>query len=212
MKNLEYYLSLKYPIELIETQEDFVASHPDLPGCHSFGDTVQGALEGLAEVRALWLEGYYKAHGEAPEPRDEDDYSGKFVVRVPKWLHRALERFAKKQEISLNQLVVSVLAKGVTEAQVESFAQRLGETVERIQAALATRAETMPVFSASVQMDKAPEYVVESFAVSQRFLEQSALRVRSLQGAVITRDEDVLELVSAKFSNRFDTKIRPFIK
>ena len=36
--------------------------------------------------------------------------SGKFVVRLPKSLHAALEREAKREGVSLNQLVVAKLA------------------------------------------------------------------------------------------------------
>jgi antitoxin HicB len=36
--------------------------------------------------------------------------SGKFVVRVPKTLHFALEREAAQEGVSLNQLVVAKLA------------------------------------------------------------------------------------------------------
>src|SRR5208283_4728456 len=115
MKTLDHYKALKYPIELLETDEGVVVSHPDLPGCHSFGDTVPDALKNLEEVRDLWLEGHFKTYGAAPEPRDEDDYSGKFILRVPKWLHRQLEKTAKREGVSLNQLVVSLLSKGVTD-------------------------------------------------------------------------------------------------
>jgi antitoxin HicB len=114
MKDLSYYQKLKYPIELVETDSGFVASHPDLPGCASFGDTIPEAVESLNEVRELWLEGQVEAHGSAPEPRAPEDYSGRFVVRLPKWLHRVLDSESRRQACSLNNLVVSVLSFGVS--------------------------------------------------------------------------------------------------
>ncbi|SRR5258708_6356189 len=112
MKDLKYYLGLKYPVELVETDSGFVVSHPDLPGCASFGDTVVDALNSLDEVRRLWLEGQVEANGVAPEPRVPENYSGKFVVRLPKWLHRMLENESSRQACSLNTLVVSLLSLG----------------------------------------------------------------------------------------------------
>jgi antitoxin HicB len=113
MKDLNYYLGLKYPVELVETDSGFVVSNPDLPGCASFGDTVPEALESLAEVRELWLRGQVEVHGVAPEPRTPEEYSGRFVIRLPKWLHRVLDSEAERQACSLNCLVVSLLSLGI---------------------------------------------------------------------------------------------------
>lgn len=44
-----------------------------------------------------------------PEVR-ETDYSGKFLVRVPKSLHRELSATAKTEGVSLNQYLLSVLS------------------------------------------------------------------------------------------------------
>ncbi len=49
---------------------------------------------------------------EMPEPKNEDetDYSGKFIVRMPKSLHRSLAERAEAEGVSLNQFVVSLLS------------------------------------------------------------------------------------------------------
>jgi hypothetical protein len=46
-----------------------------------------------------------------PSPRTDDDYSGKFVVRVGRSLHRDLVRIALIEGMSLNALVSTVLAR-----------------------------------------------------------------------------------------------------
>ena len=113
MKDINYYLQLKYPAEIVETEDGYVASNPDLPGCASFGDTPGEALDSLKEVRELWLEGQFDSNGVAPEPRQPEEFSGRFVVRIPKWLHRHLERESRQQACSLNTLVVSMLSAAV---------------------------------------------------------------------------------------------------
>ncbi len=42
-----------------------------------------------------------------------DEYSGKFNVRVPQRVHRALERAARDEGVSLNLFVASTLAEAV---------------------------------------------------------------------------------------------------
>lgn len=109
-KDLRYYLSLDYPVELVRDEETYVASHPDLPGCISMGTTPNEAVDSLAGVRTLWLEGQLASESSIPEPSKPDRYSGKFVLRVPKLLHRMAEHRARLEGISLNTYITSVLA------------------------------------------------------------------------------------------------------
>jgi antitoxin HicB len=120
-KPLDYYLSLKYPITIITSEEGgFVAEIEDLPGCFSQGETVEEALEMIEEARQLWLESAYEDGLDIPLPRDESQYSGKFNVRVPKSLHRKLDRLAVREGVSLNQYIVSALSHSVGMEEVKA--------------------------------------------------------------------------------------------
>lgn len=107
---LDHYLSLQYRIELVEDEGAWVASNPDLPGCTSFGPDPGAAVKNLAEVRRLWLEGQIESGNKIPEPSDDDRYSGKFVLRIPKSMHRLAEIRARHEGVSLNALVTNILA------------------------------------------------------------------------------------------------------
>jgi predicted HicB family RNase H-like nuclease len=48
-----------------------------------------------------------------PLPRDMEEHSGKFMLRIPRSLHRNLARAAKREGVSLNQYVTTLLAAGV---------------------------------------------------------------------------------------------------
>ena len=111
MKNLEYYLSLPYSIELTPDEEGFVATIPDLPGCMSSGLTPLEAIDGLNDAKELWIAGRLEKNQPIPEPTQIDDYSGKFVLRIPRSLHKSLDYEAKKQGISLNQYLVYLLSE-----------------------------------------------------------------------------------------------------
>lgn len=110
-EKLQYYLNLSYPIEVIEDEDAIVVSIPDLPGCNAFGDNVADALQSLKETKELWLKGRLDSGQPIPEPSTAEEYSGKFVLRIPKILHRALDREARRQGISLNQYVLYLLAE-----------------------------------------------------------------------------------------------------
>lgn len=110
-EKLQFYLNLSYPIEIVEDEGAIVASIPDLPGCSTFGENIDDALLSLRETKELWLKGRIDSQQPIPEPSTAEEYSGKFVVRIPKVLHRALDREARKQGISLNQYVLYLLAE-----------------------------------------------------------------------------------------------------
>ena len=47
MKDINYYMSLPYRLELLPDTEEggYAAAYPDLPGCITVGDTMTEALE-----------------------------------------------------------------------------------------------------------------------------------------------------------------------
>ena len=123
-KPLEYYLNLKYPITThIAPEGGFVAEIEDLTGCMAQGETLEEAYEEIEIASTLWLETTYEDGQDIPLPRDEREYSGKFVVSVPKTLHRRLDSLAEKEGTSLNQLVVSELSRvvGIAEGKKNSL-------------------------------------------------------------------------------------------
>jgi antitoxin HicB len=68
-KNLAYYLSLPYPIELIPDEDGFwFARIPLLPGCMTQGANREEALQMIDEAKALWLETALEDESAIPEP------------------------------------------------------------------------------------------------------------------------------------------------
>lgn len=64
----------------------------------------------LNEAMEGWLEVKLENGISIPEPDTADNYSGKFVVRLPKTLHQRLAMEAKLEGVSLNQLALYKLA------------------------------------------------------------------------------------------------------
>ena len=115
-KNLDYYMNLPYKVEITleEDSSGFNADIPLLKGCMAFGETIEDAYQTLIEIKQAWFEIALSRGWEIPDPPVEEvkEYSGRFNVRLPRYLHRELAELAKSQGISLNQLVVALLAEG----------------------------------------------------------------------------------------------------
>ncbi len=113
-KDLKFYLNLRYPITIHPDPDGgYVAEIEELPGCMTQAETLDEAFKAIEDARQVWIQGTYEMGQDIPLPRDMEEYSGKFVVRIPRSLHRNLVRAAKQEGVSLNQYVTSLLAAGV---------------------------------------------------------------------------------------------------
>lgn len=131
-KTVEYYLNLPYTTELRSTPgEGWFVRVRELPGCMSQGDTTEQAVAMIREAMHGWLEVALEYGDPIPEPRPEDDYSGKFVVRVPRSLHRELAETAEREGVSLNQYINAVLAQAVGRATPAREGRRVNYRVRR---------------------------------------------------------------------------------
>lgn len=92
---------------------------PDLPGCVSDGETEAEAVENgrdafIAVVSALADMGRdIPAPSFSPDDATVPGASGKFVARVPKSIHAKLTTRAKVEGVSLNTLVLTLIAEGL---------------------------------------------------------------------------------------------------
>ena len=131
-KDLRYYLNVNYPITIekyteSDGKEYFVAEIPDLPGCGAEGKTIEETLKKLEEAKRAWIEVSLERGLEISEPATEDQFSGKFLLRIPAKLHRQLALKAKRQSTSLNQYIRSILEKSLYEDQIVLMLKQLEE-------------------------------------------------------------------------------------
>ena len=113
-KTIDYYMNLPYTIELIpEPEGGWCVAVKELPGCLSEGDTVEEAVEMIHDAMRGWLEISLEEEHDIPEPNLDEEFSGKFVVRLPRSLHRQLVETAEREGVSLNQFVNVALARAV---------------------------------------------------------------------------------------------------
>lgn len=121
-KDLAYYLSLPYTIEVIHNKvaEDGIAYWfarvRELPGCMTEVERFE-QLDGMIhEAMTIWLEDALADGDPIAEPRPIEEYSGKFIIRVPRSLHRDLVETADQEGVSLNAFITAALARAIGQA------------------------------------------------------------------------------------------------
>lgn len=115
----------RYPVEVFWSDEDegFISVAPDLPGCSAWGADQKEALDELQIAISAWIEAAKLAGNPIPRPSvPSQEFSGKFLVRVPRKLHQELSVAAKQQSCSLNQYVVYLLAGNHVACMASKFA------------------------------------------------------------------------------------------
>jgi antitoxin HicB len=112
MKTMEEYLKLPYTLEMIQQSDgSWFVGIKELPGCISQGDTPADAVEMIHDAMRAWIEVALEDGMPVPEPQADEEYSGRFMVRVPRSLHRQLVQTADRQGVSLNAYCIAVLAQ-----------------------------------------------------------------------------------------------------
>lgn len=141
-KGIEYYMKLPYSILLHEVEDEgekyWIADVTELPGCKSHGSTVEEAVKSVEEAKKDWILDSLKEGEEVPTPVERDRYSGRMLVRMSRSLHRSLALIADTEKMSLNQLIVTMLAKEAgrlnvlnrVEDKVDSLLQKINHVLE----------------------------------------------------------------------------------
>jgi predicted RNase H-like HicB family nuclease len=128
-KKVEAYLKKPYSRVLIPNDDGtFSAEILEFPGCFAEGDTPDEAFNNLEEAAKSWIEASLEQGLEIPEPAMNQGYGGKIALRLPRSLHRQAARMAEKDNVSLNQFLVTAIAARLG---AEDFYTKLAERFER---------------------------------------------------------------------------------
>ena len=114
----------KYPFTIrplsAEDGGGYLIEYPDLPGCHSDGETPEQAIvNGRDAVRSYMAS--CKKHGDPiPKPNLPAPHSGQFRVRLPRSLHARLVAQADREGVSLNMLMVAAAAQALGQRETSA--------------------------------------------------------------------------------------------
>ncbi len=115
MKDLNYYMSLNYKIEITEDKQEggYILSCPELPGCITCSETLSDGIKMLEDAKKCWFTACIEDGLVIPEPKSLDEYSGQFKLRIPKSLHKELAERSQREGISMNQYCVYLLSRNL---------------------------------------------------------------------------------------------------
>lgn len=112
---IKKYMDLPYNRLVHEMKDEsghyFYGKILELDGCQSTGETIEELYQNLNEAMEGYLQVKLENGLEIPKPILEEEFSGKFVVRMPKSLHHKLSIEANEEGVSLNQLALYKLAQ-----------------------------------------------------------------------------------------------------
>ncbi|MBF0177785.1 MAG: type II toxin-antitoxin system HicB family antitoxin [Magnetococcales bacterium] len=95
----------------------FLITFPDLPGCMADGETVAETVMNGRDAFASWVSARMDCGKAIPKPAYQPGImpavSGRFVTRLPKSIHAKLAEWAKAEGVSLNTLVLTLIAEGL---------------------------------------------------------------------------------------------------
>lgn len=118
----------KYPFTIRPLSADdgggYLIEYPDLPGCHSDGETPEEAMvNGRDAVRSYLLS--CQKHGDPiPKPSSPARSSGQFRVRMPRSLHARLVAQAAREGVSLNTLMVAAAAQILGQREAKGLVRK----------------------------------------------------------------------------------------
>jgi len=125
-----------YTIVVRKTPEEY---HNDLPerkyvaflkeipeaSLHEYGKSRKAAIDNLEDQFEDLKQDLLNKGDKLPEPegeKEEEYYSGKLVLRLPRWLHKKISELSDSEGISLNGYLVNQLIRNVTiDEVVKSF-------------------------------------------------------------------------------------------
>jgi len=103
---------IEYPVLVRKLSQaeggGYLAEFPDLPGCMADGATPEEALAESQDALRSYLASV-KKHGDKLPAAGESVWR----QRAPKSLHHRLQLEAKREGVSFNTLVISMLAEGL---------------------------------------------------------------------------------------------------
>lgn len=127
---IEDYLQRPYHIEIVWSESEdgdsgWVAEVKEFDGCMAQGRSREELFENIERAMTAWIDDALEAGDAVPDPYEEPSHSGKVLVRMPPWLHRQLASTAAREGVSLNQLVVSLLANRIGPAGQRTADERV---------------------------------------------------------------------------------------
>ncbi|ODA39984.1 toxin-antitoxin system HicB family antitoxin [Desulfosporosinus sp. BG] len=130
------YDDLNYTIRLNKITDGknsyWMAEHPELPGCVTHGETKEESLANLEDAKQGWIFAKVSEGESVPIPKyefqEQQNLSGKILLRLPKELHYKVVQMAKANSISINKELNYLISYAMGEVRAkEDISSQLRE-------------------------------------------------------------------------------------
>lgn len=99
-----------YRITWSEDDQEFVGLCIEFPSLSWLAKSPEAALKGIRRVVKEAVQDMEERGEASPSPISRRSFSGRFIVRIPPEVHRALAIKAAEEGVSLNRLISAKLA------------------------------------------------------------------------------------------------------
>lgn len=138
-KDISYYMALPYSIEITPVPEaeggGYFASLPQIGKytINGYGESIDEAIDCLNRIKKERFADYLSKGIDIPEPKPQkENFSGQFILRLPKALHCQLHYAAQREGVSLNQYTVFLLTKSLIEERTFNSYEHIVSKVNSI--------------------------------------------------------------------------------
>lgn len=107
------YLKRPYTRLLIPDERSYCAMMLEFPGCITCGDTPDEAIENLELAATGWIKSALARGLKIPEPVEENQFSGRLILRMSRAMHRQAVLIAARERVSLNHWLIGVIGRAV---------------------------------------------------------------------------------------------------
>jgi antitoxin HicB len=142
----------KYSMQLFWSEEDreYVALIPEFAHLSALAKTPEEAVREAQVVAGLFLDHMAEVGEEPPQPQIFSSFSGQIRVRMPRTLHQKLAGRARIEDVSLNTLIVSLLAEGIGAMEELPLVERKARRPKRKSADVQPEGLAVPATAASL--------------------------------------------------------------
>lgn len=99
---------------LVDDEQLYKAAVKELPHVDVYSDSYQEAYESCIDaIETLHEMAQERGEGFPTPIQEEEDFSGRVTLRMPKTIHRQIAALAETEGVSLNQYIVTVLSRQV---------------------------------------------------------------------------------------------------
>ena len=110
-----------YDIKIKPLSDDkeivYEANITELPDSSDYGDTPEEAYERAISTLYGAHELYKESGRKFPSPKSK--YTGRITLRLPRFVHKSVVLNSKKEDVSINQLLLTIIIDGLARLTLE---------------------------------------------------------------------------------------------